>query len=82
LTAEIWRRDYAYRQRSFKLPENYFPIEEAQIIIAQDFGFSNWEKLMAAIKADFPPQAPLCARHQGPPHRTPAAGCQSPIGMN
>ena len=56
LTAEIWRRDYAYRQRSFKLPENYFPIEEAQIIIAQDFGFSNWEKLMAAIKADSPPQ--------------------------
>src|SRR4030095_16551209 len=32
LKAEIWRRDYAYRQRAFKLPENYFPIEEAQTI--------------------------------------------------
>ena len=56
LKAEIWRRDYAYRQRSSRVPENYFPIEEAQIIIAQDAGFGSWEKLMRAVAADAPPQ--------------------------
>ena len=45
LKAEIWRRDYAYRQRSSRIPENYFPIE-AQIIIAQDAGFGSWDKLL------------------------------------
>lgn len=53
--AEIWRRDYAYRQRAFRLPENYFPIEEAQIIIANDAGFGSWEKLMEALAAGAPP---------------------------
>jgi hypothetical protein len=56
LKAEIWRRDYAYRQRSFRVPENYFPIEEAQIIIAQDAGFGSWEKLMNSVAAGAPPQ--------------------------
>lgn len=56
LRAEIWRRDYAYRQRSFRVPENYFPLEEAQIIIAQDAGFGSWEKLMDALAAGAPPQ--------------------------
>lgn len=56
LNAEIWRRDYAYRQRSFRLPENYFPIEEAQTIIAQDAGFGSWEKLMEALAAGVAPQ--------------------------
>jgi hypothetical protein len=56
LKAEIWRRDYAYRQRSSRIPENYFPIEEAQIIIAQDAGFGSWEKLMDALAAGAPPQ--------------------------
>ena len=56
LKAEIWRRDYAYRQRSSRVPEQYFPIEEAQIIIAQDAGFGSWEKLMAAAGAGLPPQ--------------------------
>ena len=56
LKAEIWRRDYAYRQRSSRVPENYFPIEEAQIIIAQDAGFGSWKKLMNALAAGAPPQ--------------------------
>jgi len=56
LKAEIWRRDYAYRQRSFRSPENYFPIEEAQIIIAQDAGFGSWDKLMNSLAAGAPPQ--------------------------
>ena len=58
LHAEIWRRDYAYRQRAHRLPQNYFPLEEAQIIIAQDAGFGSWEKLMAALAAGAPPQGP------------------------
>ncbi len=56
LKAEIWRRDYAYRQRSFRLPENYCPVEEAQIIIAQDAGFASWQKLMNGVAAGTPPQ--------------------------
>ena len=52
--AEIWRRDYAYRQRSFRIPQNYFPIEEAQVILAQDAGFGSWEKLMGALAAGRP----------------------------
>ena len=56
LKAEIWRRDYAYRQRSFRLPENYFPIEEARIIMAQDAGFGSWAKLMDSLAAGAAPQ--------------------------
>ncbi len=56
LKAEIWRRDYAYRQRSSRVPENYFPIEEAQVILAQDAGFGSWEKLMDAVAGGAPPQ--------------------------
>ena len=55
-----------------KLPENYFPIEEAQIIIAQDAGFGSWEKLMDAIAAGAPPQgSPYALDTEGQPHRTP-----------
>lgn len=56
LKAEIWRRDYAYRQRSFRAPESYFPVEEAQIILAQDAGFGSWKKLMDALATGVPPQ--------------------------
>lgn len=55
LKAEIWRRDYAYRQRSSRVPENYFPIDEARILVAQDAGFGSWEKLMDALAAGAPP---------------------------
>lgn len=54
--AEIWRRDYAYRQRSSRVAENYFPIEEAQIIIAQDAGFGSWEKLLTGLATGAAPQ--------------------------
>lgn len=54
--AEIWRRDYAYRQRSFRIPENYFPIEEARIILAQDAGYGSWEQLMEALATNTKPQ--------------------------
>ncbi len=86
LKAEIWRRDYAYRQRAFRLPENHFPIEEARIILAQDAGFGSWEKLMAAVAAGTPPQgAPyvLDTRDHriGPRRRMSAADWDQLIGI-
>ncbi|HXS96080.1 MAG TPA: hypothetical protein VN736_15850 [Candidatus Limnocylindrales bacterium] len=54
--AEIWRRDYAYRQRAFRVPENHFPLEEARVIVAQDAGFGSWEKLLSAVASGTPPQ--------------------------
>lgn len=49
--AEVWRRDWEYRQRSSRMPDrdNHFPLEEAQAIVAQDAGFNNWQKLMDAV---------------------------------
>ena len=84
--AEIWRRDYAYRQRSSRVPENYFPIDEAQIIIAQDAGFGSWEKLMAALAAGAPPQgAPYALDSRdnriGPRRRMSAADWDELIGV-
>jgi hypothetical protein len=86
LNAEIWRRDYAYRQRSFRVPENDFPIEEAQIIIAQDAGFGNWEKLMDALAAGVPPEgAPYALDTKdnriGPRRRLSAADWDELIGV-
>jgi hypothetical protein len=84
--AEIWRRDYAFRQRAFRIPENYFPIEEAQIIIAQDAGFGSWEKLMDALAAGAPPQgAPFVIdakdKRIGPRRRMSVADWDELIGV-
>jgi hypothetical protein len=86
LQAEIWRRDYAYRQRSFRAPENYFPIEEAQVIIAQDAGFGSWAKLMAALAAGAAPEGapyvPDTKDHRiGPRRRMTAAEWDDLIGV-
>ncbi|MBS1876170.1 MAG: hypothetical protein JSU00_23355 [Acidobacteria bacterium] len=56
LKAEIWRRDYAYRQRSSRVPENWFPIDEARIIVAQDAGFGSWSHLLDAVAQGSSPQ--------------------------
>src|SRR5260370_4162350 len=55
LWAEIWRRVYAFRQRSFRVPKNYLQLEEAQIVIAQDAGFGNWTALMQAASGGAQP---------------------------
>jgi hypothetical protein len=86
LKAEIWRRDYAYRQRSSRIPENYFPIEEAQIIIAQDAGFGSSEKLMDALATGNLPQgAPYVVETKenriGPRRRMSAADWDELIGV-
>ena len=55
LWAEVWRRVYAFRQRSSKVPKNYLPLAEAQMLIAQDAGFSNWAALTRAAATGAPP---------------------------
>ncbi len=45
LFAEIWRRVYAFRQRSSRIPENYLDPSEARMLIAQDAGFGSWATL-------------------------------------
>jgi ankyrin repeat protein len=54
LWAEIWRRVYAFRQRSSRVPKNYLQLEEAQTLIAQDAGFGNWTALMQAASGGAP----------------------------
>lgn len=55
LWAEIWRRVYAFRQRSFKVPKNYLQPAEAQTLIAQDAGFGSWVALTRAVAIGAPP---------------------------
>jgi hypothetical protein len=54
LWAEVWRRVYAFRQRSSKVPRNYVQLEEAQMLIAQDTGFGSWAALTRAITTGAP----------------------------
>ena len=56
LRAEIWRRDYAFRQRSSRVPKNYLPLEETQIIVAQDAGHGSWSSLMQSVAVGTKPQ--------------------------
>ena len=55
LAAEIWRRVYAFRQRSSKVARNVLELDEARVILAQDVGFSSWKTLMDAIHTGAPP---------------------------
>lgn len=55
LKAEVWRRVYAFRQRSWKAERAYLAPAEAQLIVAQDAGFSSWTALEDAIAAGTPP---------------------------
>jgi hypothetical protein len=59
LWAEIWRRDYAFRQRSSRVPANYLPLDEAQLILAQDTGFGSWEALGDAVRTGARPLPPF-----------------------
>ena len=55
LFAELWRRDYALRQRSSRVPKNYLPLDEARSIVAQDVGFGSWATLVDAVASGKPP---------------------------
>ena len=59
LWGEIWRRDYAFRQRSSRVPANYLPLEEARLILAQDTGFGSWDALGDAIRTGARPLPPF-----------------------
>jgi ankyrin repeat protein len=56
--AEIWRRVYAFRQRSSRVPKNYLQLDESQLIVAQDAGFGNWSALIEAARTGAPPAVP------------------------
>jgi hypothetical protein len=58
LWAEVWRRVYAFRQRSSRVAKNYLQLTEAQTIIAQDAGFGSWAALMRALAVSSPPVPP------------------------
>jgi ankyrin repeat protein len=55
LRAEIWRRVYAFRERSSRVPKNFLQLAEAQMIVAQDAGFGSWDALMQAATTGAPP---------------------------
>jgi hypothetical protein len=55
LWAEVWRRVYAFRQRSSKVPKNYLLLDEARGIIAQDAGFGSWTAVTQAVATGAPP---------------------------
>ena len=84
--AEIWRRVYAFRERSFRVPINTLQLSEAQMIVAQDAGFGSWDALMAAQAAGTPPSgAPyvIDAKENriGPSRRMTAAEWDELIGV-
>jgi hypothetical protein len=54
LWAEVWRRVYAFRQRSFAAAKNYLQPTEARILIAQDAGFGSWGSLRRAVTTGAP----------------------------
>ena len=55
LFAELWRRNYALRQRSSRVPKNYLAASEAQTLVAQDAGFGSWAALADAVRSGKPP---------------------------
>ena len=59
LWGEIWRRDYAFRQRSSRVPANHLPLEEARLILAQDTGFGSWDALGDAVRTGARPLPPF-----------------------
>jgi len=60
LLSEIWRRVYAFRQRSSKVPRNFLTPGEAQMLVAQNAGFGGWDALIESLAtgaAPIPPYA-------------------------
>jgi hypothetical protein len=55
VAAEIWRRVYAFRQRSSRVETNYLDPAEAQTLVAQDAGFPSWTALTQAASTGAAP---------------------------
>jgi hypothetical protein len=60
LGAEIWRRIYAFRQRSSHPGGAHLRPDEARALVAQDAGFASWEALTAPAH-ERPERAPAFA---------------------
>jgi hypothetical protein len=58
IAAMIWRRVYAFRQRSSKVSENFLLPAEARLVVAQDVGFGSWDALIRASVDGTPPLPP------------------------
>src|SRR5690349_514751 len=58
LLSEIWRRVYAFRQRSSRVPKNFLKPDEAQMLVAQNVGFGSWDALMQSLESGASPIPP------------------------
>ena len=58
LFSEIWRRVYAFRQRSSRVPKNVLKLDEAQMLVAQNAGFGSWDALIASLDTGASPIPP------------------------
>jgi hypothetical protein len=65
LGAEIWRRVYAFRQRSSRVPKNFLLLDEARLIVAQDVGYPSWSALLDGVASGTPPVPPFAVDRAG-----------------
>jgi hypothetical protein len=58
LASEIWRRVYAFRQRSSRVPKNFLQLDEARMLVAQNAGFGGWDALVESLETGASPIPP------------------------
>jgi hypothetical protein len=58
LWSDIWRRVYAFRQRSSRVPKNFLQADEARMLIAQQAGFGSWDALLRSLETGASPIPP------------------------
>jgi hypothetical protein len=56
--AEIWRRVYAFRQRSSRVPKNFLKPDEGRMLVAQNAGFGSWDALTTSLETGASPIPP------------------------
>jgi hypothetical protein len=59
LAADIWRRVYAYRQRSSRSEPPAILVNEARTMVAQDAGYPSWTALLEGAASGVPGVPPL-----------------------
>jgi hypothetical protein len=58
VASEIWRRVYAFRQRSSRVPKNFLQLDEARMLVAQNAGFGGWDTLVESLETGASPIPP------------------------
>jgi hypothetical protein len=58
LFSEIWRRVYAFRQRSSRVPKNFLAPDEARTLVSQNAGYGSWDALMQSLETGASPIPP------------------------